>query len=127
VNLTYRLAQWGLALDYTANLTGPMHLPAYSEAVARAYESATGSPLLDVSPAFSVHNLQVRKEMHLRPDHEVEVFAGLRNVFDYRQTSPLVGYYEGNPGFGESFDTAYVYGPIRGRSLAFGFRYMLGR
>ena len=127
LNLTYRLDRWDLALDYTANFTGPMTLPDYAPETAAAYERATGHPLRATSPTFSIHNLQLRKEMHLNTGSEIELYAGLRNVFDYRQPSPLVGYYDGNPGFGDSFDTAYVYGPIRGRSVAFGMRYVLAR
>ena len=127
LNLTYRFPKWDFAIDYTANLTGPMTLPAYSTETRTAYESATGHRLRSVSPTFSIHNIQFRKEMHLHTGSEIEVYAGLKNLFDYRQSSPLVGYYEGNPGFGETFDTAYVYGPIRSRNITFGLRYILAR
>lgn len=110
-----------LALDYTARLTGPMTLPAYAPATAAAYRAATGAPLRSRSPVYTVHSLQVSKEAHLRSG-VVQGFVSVENVLDYRQSSPIVGAGDGVPGFGETFDTAYVYGPIDGRRVRIGLR-----
>jgi outer membrane receptor for ferrienterochelin and colicins len=112
-------------LDYTARLTGPMALPAYDPETHAAYEAATGSPLLAESPTYTVHDLQLMRDLRLANGSLAQVYVAVRNVFDYRQPSPLVGYYDGNPGFGDSFDTAYVYGPIEGRHLGAGVRVTL--
>jgi hypothetical protein len=39
--------------------------------------------------------------------------------------SPLVGFYDGTPGFGDAFDTAYVYRPIEGCHVGAGLRLTL--
>ncbi len=119
-------APLGFEADYTARLNGPMALPEYEADTRAAYEAATGEPLLETSPAYTVHNLQLRRHFHVG-GQDVELVAAVQNLFDYRQSSPLVGFYEGNPGFGETFDTAYVYGPIRGRSFTLGLRLTLPR
>jgi len=53
-----------------------------------------------------------------------EAYLSVKNVFDYRQPSPLVD--PANP-FGDAFDTAYVYGPMRGRWVMMGLRWGVGR
>lgn len=117
----------GLVVDYTARLVGPMKMPDYEDDIRVAYEAATGSPLLERSPTYSVHNLQVSRKFHLRSGELVDVYAAVENLFDYTQSTPLVGYYDGTPGFGDSFDTEYVYGPIFGRSFSLGVRFTLRR
>ena len=62
------------------------------------------------------------KDFTLPAGRLVQVYAALENAFDYTQPSPLVGYYDGVPGFGDTFDSAYVYGPLHGRCLGLGLR-----
>jgi hypothetical protein len=54
----------------------------------------------------------------------VEFYAGARNLFDFTQPGPIV---DPTNSFGDTFDTAWVYGPVWGRNLAVGGRYLLGR
>lgn len=112
----------GFVLDYTARLTGPMALPDYAPEVRAAYEAATGSPLRERSPTYTVHNLQVTKDLSLPGGRLMQAYLAIENALDFRQSSPLVGYYDGTPGFGDTFDTAYIYGPIEGRHLGLGVR-----
>lgn len=113
-----------LVVDYTMRLTGPMALPAYGDDVAAAYQAATGAPLRRESPVYTVHNLQATRDVRFG-GRLAQIYLAVENVFDYRQSSPLVGYYDGNPGFGDTFDTAYVYGPIEGRHFGAGLRVTL--
>jgi len=115
----------GLRVDYTARVVGPMRLPKYDEATRAGYLAATGSTLRRDSPTYSVHNLQVNRDFERADGQLIQVYAALENLFGYKQSSPLVGYYDGNPGFAESFDTAYVYGPIEGRHFGIGIRAIL--
>ena len=117
-------APGGLVLDYTARLNGPMALPAYGAEVAAAYRAATGAPLRSESPVYTVHNLQVTRDLRFG-GRRAQVYLAVENALDFRQSSPLVGYYDGTPGFGDTFDTAYVYGPIEGRHLGAGVRLTL--
>jgi DNA-binding SARP family transcriptional activator len=107
---TYTLTGPRIALDYTGTVVGPMRLPAYDAPFERATRSET----------YSVHNLMAT----WRGTRGFEVYAGIRNLLDYTQPSPIVD--PANP-FGDSFDTAWVYGPLVGRSLVVGARYGLGR
>ena len=109
VNATYRLST-GLRLDYTFNLTGPMKLPEYDPPFVRD----------PISRSFSVHNLQLTKDLELSSGSLLQPYLAIENFTNFTQDSPLVD--PGNP-FGENFDTSYVYGPIHGRNLGFGFRW----
>lgn len=107
---TYTIPALGLVLDYTGTAVGPMRLPAYEA----PFEKATRSE------PYSVHNLIAT----WKPMDGVEIYGGLKNLFDFAQPSPITD--PANP-FGERFDTAWVYGPIYGRSAVVGGRYTLGR
>lgn len=99
-----------LTLDYTGTFVGPMRLPEYPAPYTRPARS----------PAYSTHNLQAT----WRPRAGIELLASARNLFDFRQGSPLVAPHDP---FGPDFDTAYVWGPIHGRELLFGARVGLSR
>ena len=109
VNATYQLPT-GLRLDYTVNLTGPMKLPEYDPPFVRD----------PISESFSVHNLQLTKDLELSSGSLLQPYFAIENFTNYTQDSPLVD--PENP-FGDNFDTSYVYGPIHGRNLGFGFRW----
>lgn len=107
---TYNPRSLPLRLDYTGSVTGPMRLPAYDEPFARA----------DTSPTYSIHNAQATWTFASNS----EMYVSIKNVFDYTQPSPLID--PANP-FGDAFDTAYVYGPMRGRHVMLGLRYGVPR
>jgi len=73
--------------------------------------------LPDTSPTFSVLNVQFTKVWKT-----FEVYAGLENVFDFRQLRPLLNWQQP---FDRYFDTAFVWGPVRGREAYLGFRYRI--
>jgi outer membrane receptor for ferrienterochelin and colicins len=112
-NATYRLP-YGFAVDYTMNLTGPMKLPEYAPPFERPA----------VSPTFSIHNVQVTKDLDVPNGTRAQAYLAIENLFDYTQPAPLVD--PANP-FGPHFDTAYVYGPIHGRCIGLGARLTLPR
>jgi outer membrane receptor for ferrienterochelin and colicins len=107
---SYMFEGLGLTLDYAGQVVGPMRLPAYDEPFARPVRSAT----------YTLHNIigTVRRPGGL------EVYAGVRNLFDFTQPSPIVD--AANP-FSENFDASWVYGPVHGRNIMAGIRYVLGR
>ena len=110
LSATYSMRSIPLTLDYTGSVTGPMRLPSYEEPFARP----------ERSPVHSIHNAQATWS----PQDGAALYLSVKNLFDYAQPSPLVD--PANP-FGDSFDTAYVYGPMRGRRLMLGFRYGASR
>jgi len=81
----------------------------------RRYPDALRAP--DRSPAFSVLNMQFTK---VWPG--LEVYVGLENVFDFRQLRPLLNWQKP---FDPFFDTAFVWGPVRGREAYLGLRWSL--
>ena len=95
-----------VVFDWTGSITGPMRLPAYEAPFTRA----------ERSPAWTLHNVQAT----WRLQSGAEAYLSVKNLLDTVQPSPLV-----NPGdpFSESFDTAWVYGPLRGRHLMLGVRW----
>jgi len=107
---TYNMRSLPLSLDYTGSVTGPMRLPSYEEPFARP----------ERSPAYWVHNAQATWTL----EDGAAFYLSVKNVFDYTQPSPLID--PANP-FGDAFDTAYVYGPMRGRHVMLGLRYGVGR
>ena len=84
-----------------------MHLPTYENEFARD----------EISDVFSLHHIKVERKLK-----EITLMAGIKNVLDYMQESPLVD--PANP-FGDSFDTAYAYGPLQSRRFVFGIEWNL--
>ena len=109
-----------IKIDYTGKIMGPMHLPSYSEEFSRP----------DESPWYSLQHLKIEK----RFNKKISAYLGVRNLFDYTQGSPLIDPKAGsnsetgetwNAGFSPNFDTAYVYGPTRGRRFILGLQWNL--
>ena len=76
------------------------------------------------APVYAGGNVQLTRDLRLG-GRRAQLYVAVDNVLVYRQPSPLVGATDGVPGFGETFDTAYVYGPIQGRRLGAGLRLTL--
>jgi outer membrane receptor for ferrienterochelin and colicin len=55
---------------------------------------------------------------------QFELYAGMENIFDFRQLQPIVSWQEP---FGPYFDTSSVWGPTRGREGYVGVRWRLAR
>lgn len=107
--------------SYTLRATGPMQLPEVFDT------DNFGEPLPysrpTISKSFTLHQIQITRKFK---KINLEVFGGIQNLFNYRQSeSPLVGYNDQNsaPGFGENFDTVYTYAPIVGREFFIGLRW----
>ncbi len=71
----------------------------------------------DFSNPFAVANVQFTKVFS-----QVEVYAGVENLFDFRQLRPIRSWQDP---FSPYFDTSNVWGPTRGRELYLGVRYRL--
>ncbi|REE02082.1 TonB-dependent receptor [Marinoscillum furvescens] len=120
----YNHRPWKTTVAYTARLTGPMALPEVYDLNEQGEPQPNPRPTL--SEAFSIHNLQVQKELN----NGFSVYGGIQNIFDYIQPwSPLVGFNDpgANPGFSDNFDTAYAYSPIHGREFYLGITWNMTR
>jgi hypothetical protein len=50
------------------------------------------------------------------------VYAGSENLLNFRQLNPVLGY---NTPFGTHFDATMVWGPVEGRRIYAGLRYVI--
>ena len=96
--------------DVNLHWMGPQRLPD-----TKSLPEALRQP--EFSRAFSVTNVQFTKVWK-----KLDVYAGCENLFDFRQIRPIINWQ--NP-FGEYFDTAFAWGPTRGRELYVGVRMRL--
>lgn len=118
--LSYIISKWGLSLDYTGNVIGPMELP--------LLEHDFRSPK---SPWYSIQNIQVSKNFR----KYWTLYGGVKNLLNFtpaaysimRSFDPFdkkAGDSETNP-FGYTFDTGYVYSSFQGIRAFLGLRYTL--
>jgi outer membrane receptor for ferrienterochelin and colicins len=98
--------------DYTLQLNGPGRVPSTaSNPVAYIRETTFN--------AYTVMNAQVTrnfKKWHL--------YAGVENLTNFRQKNPIIA---ADDPFGNYFDTSLIWGPVHGRKIYAGFRFMLNR
>ncbi|SIR14644.1 TonB-dependent receptor [Pontibacter lucknowensis] len=114
---SYQFRQLGLTLDYTGSVKGPMYLPV---------QENDFRP--EMSPWFSLQNLQVTKTM----GEGLELYGGVKNLLNFMPKHPLMRPFdpfdrqvEVNNPYGYSFDTEYNYAPMQGRRFFLGVRYTL--
>ena len=93
--------------DVNMHWMGPQRLPD-----TRSLPQSFQQP--EFSRAFSVANVQFTKVWK-----KLDLYGGCENLFDFRQIRPIINWQ--NP-FGEYFDTAFAWGPTRGRELYVGVR-----
>lgn len=75
------------------------------------------------SKPYQVHTIQFNQSWQ-----DINVYLGVRNIGDFTQRfSPLYGYdvRSSSRGFENTFNTDYAYGPMEGRELYVGLRYVL--
>ena len=127
--LGYRFPRADLRIDYTGNVYGPMRLPL----------AGPMDPRPDMSPVWSIQNLQLSKRFGER----FEVYGGIRNLLNWtpgrgvpfliaRANDPFDKEVEYDSGgqvlatpshpYALTFDPTDVYAPNQGRRLVLGFR-----
>jgi outer membrane receptor for ferrienterochelin and colicins len=130
--LSWEWTRYHLSFDYTGNLYSPMRLPLVSDL----------DPRPEMSPWWSIQNIQVRKELGKR----WEVYGGVRNLLNYTPGRGLPFLIAGandpfdrNVVFDESgaaaatpnnpnaltFDPSYVFTNNQGRRFFLGVRFLL--
>ncbi|GAB2949628.1 TonB-dependent receptor [Hymenobacter coalescens] len=114
---TYAVPRWGLTVDYTGQVNGPMHLPVQP----LDYRPAR-------SPWFSLQNVQATKQLGQR----LQLYGGVKNLLNFLPRHVLLRAFDpfdkhitqDNPN-GYTFDTEYNYAPLQGRRGFLGLRYTL--
>ena len=98
--------------DYTLQLNGPGRVP-----------STNSNPEMYRRPhsfnAFTVMNIQVTRNFK-----KWQIYAGVENFLDYTQHMPIIS---ADDPFGEYFDSGLIWGPVHGRKIYAGFRFLLNR
>ena len=132
--LSYSFHRFGVSLDYTGNIYGPMKLPLISEF----------DPRRAYSPVWSIQNIQVTKKF----SKQWEVYGGIKNLLNWtpaknnpfiiaRTSDPFdkqVKYHPDgkvvqtpdNP-YALTFDPTYVYAPNQGLRGFVGVRFNVQR
>ena len=97
-------------LDYTLLWEGKKKL---------AYRTSAGSDIIPVqeSPSFIIMNAQVTRNLK-----RWEVYAGTENITGFTQDNPIVS---AQSPFSNTFDATNIWGPIMGRKIYLGLRYIL--
>jgi outer membrane cobalamin receptor len=105
-----RLRKW--QYDYTLQLNGPGRIP-----------STAANPEEFRRPesfgSYTITNLQVTRYMKY-----FEAYLGVENLFNFTQHDPLIA--AGDP-FGSYFDGSLIWGPVMGRKIYTGFRFLINR
>lgn len=104
-SLSYTFEHFKTAVDWTARVTGRMQLPEYP-----GYSG--------VSEVYTEQNVKFSRPF----GSGFEGFISVQNIFNYTQSDPLVA--PDRP-FSDDFATDRVFGPLQGRRLLAGIRYVL--
>jgi outer membrane receptor for ferrienterochelin and colicins len=116
--ITYPFTPWGLTFDYTGTFNSPMHLPVLPN-----------DPRPELSPWFSIHNLQTTKKLK----HGIELYAGVKNLFGFypreevilRAFDPFDKQIGVNNPHNFTFDPTYNYAPIQRQQVLLGMRWTM--
>lgn len=114
-----KINRYGLSLDLTGSITGPMKLPLLGELDPRAPNS----------PTFSIINFQLTK----RWNNTTEFYCGVKNILDFtpdknsiaRSNDPFDRDLLNDNPYELTFDPSYVYTSNQGIRLFFGLRWNL--
>jgi outer membrane receptor for ferrienterochelin and colicins len=110
INLAYETRNYW-KFDATVNGQGTKRIP-FTGSNPEEYR------LPQQSPGFVVVNLHISKTWR----EKFEVYAGVENLLNYRQTDPILA---SDQPFGPYFDSSLVWGPVFGRNLYVGLRYRI--
>lgn len=115
--LSYSIDKFGLTLDLTGRLNGPMDLPV----VPNDFRPQK-------SPWFTLMNFQLSKTFTTG----LEIYGGVKNLLNFIPKDPLLRPFDpfdknvnSNNPFGYTFDTTYNYAPVQGIKAFGGLRYTI--
>ncbi|MBX0290560.1 TonB-dependent receptor [Hymenobacter sp. HSC-4F20] len=115
LNLGYATAFDKWRADFTVQGFGKR--PLAHEPGSSGHQHGTGENTLPFAPRYALLNTQLTRAFK-----RFEVYAGVENLTNYRQTDPIQGAYAP---FGPDFDAAMIWGPVYGRLTYAGLRFTL--
>ena len=110
-NLAYEVSSW--KFDYTLSVNGSKRLPS-TEALPVAYKRNANAP------AYTLMNAQVSKTLSKKKN--IDLYLGGENLTNFFQRDVIMS---AEQPFGYYFDASQVWGPVNGRMLYAGFRFVL--
>lgn len=107
VNVQYatKFRRW--VFDFTAQLNGPMRLPALDGNIVAA----------EYSPVYPMFYGQVSHRVG-----QWDIYVGCENLLDYMQPNPII---KADQPFSPDFNSSVVWGPLMGRKIYIGCRFNL--
>ena len=105
-----RLRKW--QYDYTLQVSGPGRIPSTSE-------NPHHYRLEESFKAYTVSNAQITRYFK-----SLEVYLGVENILNFTQPHPVIA---AEDPFGDYFDGSLVWGPVMGRKIYGGFRFLINR
>jgi outer membrane cobalamin receptor len=110
-NFAYDLAGW--KLDYTINYTG-------KKRIASTQANPVALRLNDYSPSYILMNAQLSKSFGKKK--RVDAYLGGENLTGFFQRNAILA---ADQPFSPYFDASLVWGPVTGRTIYAGFRYIV--
>lgn len=105
-----RLRKW--QYDYTLQINGPGRIPSTSSNPAPYQRDDEFKP-------YIVMNAQITRNFKW-----LQIYAGAENLGNFMQHDPIIG---ADDPMGEYFDSSLIWGPVHGRKIYGGFRFILNR
>lgn len=105
-----RLRKW--QYDYTLQINGPGRIPS-TELNPEPYRR------LGEFNTYAVMNAQITRNFK-----KFHIYAGVENLGNFMQKNPIIG---ADDPMGDYFDSSLIWGPVHGRKIYGGFRFILNR
>ena len=110
INMAYESIKYW-KFDYTINWQGEKRIP--NTSLNTVPYNSSGH-----SPNFILMNVQISKKWR----EVFEVYSGVENLLNFVQDNPIIS---SEDPFDQSFDSSLIWGPIFGRSIYLGLRYIV--
>lgn len=112
----YSFKSIGLGIDYTGTFTGSKPMPQYADHYNKSLRSPSHS-IHDIQLSWSPYSARATKDgVNQGP---IKIFVTAKNIFNFTQGSPLI---ESENPYSDGFDTNYIWGPMRGRTVGLTIR-----
>lgn len=99
--------------DATVNWIGEKRVP-----------STLANPIALQTRTASIKHIMVNGQITKKWNEKFDTYIGIENAFNFIQKNPIID--SANP-YGDYFDSSLVWGPIFGRNIYAGLRYVIGK
>ena len=110
ISASYRTMHDKWQFDFTTQYNDGIRLPNTNDLPAKYRQSES-------APSFYLLSAMITKRFR-----RWDVYIGAENMTDYKQSNPIIA---SDDPFGSYFDSSFVWGPIVGRSIYIGMRFLI--